>query len=113
MEGYEPQAKLVEVSNEKHTEGSENRVLQLNSTSQILALRLDFDLEKASEEVDNNFADYNSYPEDLINQQAYQQKEVKTWKNKNILNKYIFHHFEDPVGNFIDYADYADNYNQG
>eukprot|EP00090_Calanus_glacialis_P034114 TRINITY_DN569_c0_g1_i1.p1 TRINITY_DN569_c0_g1~~TRINITY_DN569_c0_g1_i1.p1 ORF type:complete len:495 (-),score=140.55 TRINITY_DN569_c0_g1_i1:78-1430(-) len=77
-EGYEPQAKLVEVSNEKHTE----------------ALRLDFDLEKASEEVDNNFADYNSYPEDLINQQAYQQK-------------------EEPVGHFIDYADYADNYNQG
>merc|ERR1711892_630500 len=72
--GFEPQAKLVEVSNEKHTE----------------ALRLDFDLAKASEEPDNNFLDYNSYPQEYAGQPAYDQP-------------------MEPVGNFLDYADY---YNQ-
>merc|ERR1712098_171269 len=73
--GYEPQAKIVQVSNEKHTE----------------AVRLDFDLVHAVEEQDNNFLDYNSYPQDYINQQGYGQELA-------------------PVGNFLDYAE--EYYNQ-
>jgi len=73
--GYEPQAKIVQVSNEKHTE----------------AVRLDFDLVHAVEEQDNNFLDYNSYPQDYINQQGYGQEMA-------------------PVGNFLDYAE--EYYNQ-
>jgi hypothetical protein len=71
--GYEPQAKLVEVSNKKHTE----------------AVRLDFDLSEASEEQDNNFADYNFYPQDLL--------------------KPVYDQQPGPAGNLLDYADY---YNQ-
>eukprot|EP00092_Neocalanus_flemingeri_P035502 GFUD01038635.1.p1 GENE.GFUD01038635.1~~GFUD01038635.1.p1 ORF type:complete len:478 (+),score=118.25 GFUD01038635.1:214-1647(+) len=68
--GYEPQAKLVEVSNEKHTP----------------ALRLDFDLTVATEEPDNNFVDYNTYPDALLQRQMYESQE--------------------PAGNFLDYNDY-------
>jgi len=58
--GYEPQAKLVEVSNEKHTP----------------ALILDFDLKPATEEQDNFYADDNSYPEAFMQPQMYQPQDM-------------------------------------
>jgi len=91
-EGYQPQAKLVEVSNEKHTP----------------AVRLDFDLIPANEETDDHFKlanderydnlvsptdereeifeDYSSFPDNLINKQLYQS--------------------QIPLNNYVHYPDY-------
>merc|ERR1711936_1253354 len=90
-DGYQPQAKLVEVSNEKHTP----------------AVRLDFDLVPAIGETDDHFnlasderydnfvpssddreeifEEYNSFPENVINKQMYQSQIP--------LNNYV--HFPD------------------
>ena len=76
-------------------------------TSTIAALRLDFDLAKASEEPDNNFLDYNSYPQEYAGQPAYDQPMVSALGKMERDRERFF--FQEPVGNFLDYADY---YNQ-